>query len=45
MGSPENLSCFKFKCITNRKQVKQNIKIGLPVTLDVLDVFEFLNLS
>ena len=24
MGSPENLSRFKLKCITNRKQVKQN---------------------
>ena len=39
MGSPENLSHFKFKCITNRKQVNKIIEIVLLVTFDVLDVF------
>ena len=34
MGSPENPSHFKFKCITNRKQVKQIKKIVLLVTFD-----------
>ena len=41
LGSSENLSRLKFKCITNtpRKQVKQNIKNVLLVTFNVLDIF------
>ena len=34
MGSPENPGCFKFKYITNTKQVKQKIKIVLYVSYE-----------
>ena len=37
MGSPENLSFLKFKGVTDRKQIYQNIKnIVLLVTFDVI---------
>ena len=35
MGSQETPSHFKFKCITNTKQVKQHNKIVLYVSFDV----------